>query len=433
VRAGRRSVRPFFDNTPTILDTYTTVKVKESRTVQLKLLSSPEKEFEETVSAYLGALNSVSQWVHKKKITNPLRLHDELYTKVRKKFKLKSQMTQSCFRQVSASYRSAKKNRYKWDKPLSFKKEAVVLNYPRDFKFNSDDSLSLNTLAGRKKVRFVCGQHQRNYLDNGWTRRSGRLVKRRDGWYFHVVVTKEFEVAEMDDRETVIGADLGINNIAVASTSTDKIRFFKGGETKNKKRQYERVTASLQSRKGTRSSRKVLGRLSGRETRFMADVNHCVSKGLIRWAAGFEKPVIALEDLTNIRRQLGVKDGTSSKAQRKGINRWSYFQLRIFIEYKAHELGIPVIYVNPAWTSRHCPRCGHTESGNRNGRRFECLACRYQNNADVVASINIRSKATSSRYILEEAGSPSMTPEVPSVDAEALRGTEVEGRDKPLP
>ncbi|MBU4489826.1 MAG: hypothetical protein KKE79_04245, partial [Actinobacteria bacterium] len=74
MRAGRRSVRPFFDNTPTILDTYTTVKVKESRTVQLKLLSSPEKEFEETVSAYLGALNLVSQWVYKKKITNPLRL-----------------------------------------------------------------------------------------------------------------------------------------------------------------------------------------------------------------------------------------------------------------------------------------------------------------------------------------------------------------------
>lgn len=410
------------------------MNIEETRTIQLKLMEAPEKDFDATVTAYRSALNMVSKYVFETKITNPLKLQRELYEKVRAKTKIKSQMTLNCFRQVSGAYRTAKKNGYKWEEPINFTRNSVLLDYPRDFKFNSDEELSINTLGKRKQVRFVCGDHQREYIDNGWKRRSGRLVKRGDGWYFHVSVSKEFEVPEIDDRVTVIGCDLGINNIAVAYNGEGKVLMAKGGEVKNKKRHYEHVRSSLQS-KGTQSAKRVLRDVSGRETRFMTDVNHQVSKQIVHWVAGFEKPVIALEDLRGIRRRVGTrKNKKSNKGSRRAINKWSYYQLRTFIEYKAHELGIPVIYVDPAYTSQHCPRCGHTEEGNRVGRNFKCLVCKYQNNADVVGAVNIRTKATFLRQDLEKAGCQSTSPEVPSDDAEAgSTRIDAEGRNKPLP
>ena len=41
------------------------------------------------------------------------------------------------------------------------------------------------------------------------------------------------------------------------------------------------------------------------------------------------------------------------------FNHLAFFQLQWFIEYKALAAGVPVVYVDPAYTSQDCPRCGH--------------------------------------------------------------------------
>ena len=48
----------------------------------------------------------------------------------------------------------------------------------------------------------------------------------------------------------------------------------------------------------------------------------------------------------------------------------SFFTLQRMVEKRAHDRGIPVIYVNPAYTSRRCCRCG--ELGRRSRKRFGC-------------------------------------------------------------
>ncbi|MBU4194913.1 MAG: transposase [Actinobacteria bacterium] len=399
----------------------------------------PPEEFSRTLERWLEALNFISRWAWKKKEFNYGKLQKALYRKVREKFGLKSQMTVNSFRQVSAGYRSTFANRRKKGRkpvriPVEFKNDSLLLNYPRDWKFKDGETLSLNTLEGRKPVRFSCGGHQRKYLDNGWVIGSGRLVRRKrgrgKGLYFNISVTREFEVGDIEDRATVVGVDLGINNIAVAKSSNGEHRFFEGGETKNRKRMFERTRGSLQA-KGTRSAKRTLKRLSGRERRFMADVNHRVSKELVEWVSTMEKPVMALENLEGIRERVNRESG---KKTRKAVNRWAYHQLRTFIAYKANALGIPVVLVSPRNTSRECPRCGYTEKDNRKGRSFKCLSCGYGNNSDLVAAGNTLSKATSSRQVLEEAGRSQPAPKGrPSMPKPLLGGIEAEGRPKLRP
>jgi hypothetical protein len=48
-----------------------------------------------------------------------------------------------------------------------------------------------------------------------------------------------------------------------------------------------------------------------------------------------------------------------------------------------------VSYVDPAYTSQTCPKCLVQDCRSRNGRRFNCVACGYEEHADVVGALNI--------------------------------------------
>jgi putative transposase len=183
----------------------------------------------------------------------------------------------------------------------------------------------------------------------------------------------------------VIGVDLGRREIATTSTG----KSWSGKQTQAIRDRYSRTRASIQ-RKRTRNSRRLLRRLSGRESRFQAWQNHNISKQLVAEAKQ-SSAALAFEDLTNIRDSLNQKP--RSKTERRRINNWAFYQLRSFTSYKAAMAGVPIVFVPPAYTSQTCSRCGHIhpESGRsyRNGKRFKCGHCGLEHDADVKEAINI--------------------------------------------
>jgi IS605 OrfB family transposase len=132
---------------------------------------------------------------------------------------------------------------------------------------------------------------------------------------------------------------------------------------------------------------------SGREKRFTRDVNHCLSKAIVQTAQGTGRG-IALEDLKGIRERIAARRTVTGKRQRRVLHSWAFFQLRAFIAYKAALAGVLVVYVNPAYTSQICSRCGHCEKANRRSQaKFLCVACGFSAHADLNAAENIRRAA----------------------------------------
>lgn len=97
---------------------------------------------------------------------------------------------------------------------------------------------------------------------------------------------------------------------------------------------------------------------------------------------------IALEDLTGIRSRVRLR-----KDQRTTLHSWSFHQLASFVEYKAQRAGVPLVYVDPAYTSQQCSDCGHIDRRNRQSQAtFACRSCGALMHADDNASHNIGRK-----------------------------------------
>ena len=136
-------------------------------------------------------------------------------------------------------------------------------------------------------------------------------------------------------------------------------------------------------------------------------MNHCISKKLVQKAKDTLRG-IALEDLSGIRERLGRKPKATPKAEteatttptksitvskplRRTLNSWSFFQLRLFVEYKSRLVGVPCIAVSPKYTSQRCSACGYTHKQNRKTQAdFLCGSCGYATHADYNAACNIQ-------------------------------------------
>jgi len=142
-------------------------------------------------------------------------------------------------------------------------------------------------------------------------------------------------------------------------------------------KKYKALRSSLQRCK----LYKKLKQTKGKESRKVKDINHKISKQIVQFAKD-NKCGIKLEDLTGIR-----NSKKNNRTFRYTLNSWSYYQLGAMIAYKALLAGIPVQYIDPAYTSQNCSRCGHL--GKRNGKVFKCAHCNHTGHADVNASFNI--------------------------------------------
>lgn len=185
------------------------------------------------------------------------------------------------------------------------------------------------------------------------------------------------------EKETIIpehyiGVDLNATGHAavVGNPQTGKI-WKLGKQCQHVHKKYKNIRRSLQKQ----GKYGMVKRIKDRESRIVRDLNHKMSRKIVEIAKS-SGCGIKMEDLEGIR-----KTTKQAKSFRYSLNSWSFYQLRQFVEYKAKLQGITVAYIEPAYTSKTCSRCGHI--GNRNGKSFKCPTCGYVENADVNASFNI--------------------------------------------
>ena len=140
---------------------------------------------------------------------------------------------------------------------------------------------------------------------------------------------------------------------------------------------------------GTKSAKRHLRKISGKEKRFKAEVNHVISKSIIRSLNPGD--TLVLEDLK------GIRSKKMRKRVRTLIHNWSFYQLETFLKYKGDAKGISIVYEKANYTSQECSSCGYCARSNRKTQAsFCCGKCGFRINADLNASRNICARGLSS-------------------------------------
>ncbi|MBP1986333.1 RNA-guided endonuclease InsQ/TnpB family protein [Halolamina salifodinae] len=364
-------------------------EVRRTVIVKLDIDGSDATLLHETVEEYLLACNYVVQdaWQDDYKPTSKTELHDRTYSDVREQTRLQANLVQSARNRAAEAIKGVVA---RWENGKEASQPHFTtpsVHYDKRSATFHDDRVSLSTVNGRVEAEYALPPEgdnpQTKYLRNDEYEVTGATLQYRDAtdtFFLHIGTKAEVESEIPDDGDaensTVLGVDLGIEQIAITSTG----QFWSGGYLNHRRREYERVRGDLQQT-GTESAHRTIKQMGGRETRWAEDYLHRISKAIVQEAVAHECDMIAFEELTDIRDRMPGS---------KKFHAWAFRRLYDYVAYKAEAEGIETTQVDPAYTSKRCSKCGTTLDENRPSQeKFCCQKCGYEVNADYNAAKNI--------------------------------------------
>ena len=276
----------------------------------------------------------------------------------------------------------------------------------------SNDYKKKHQVKAQPLFRIKVGDNtQRSILEAIASGRYGvgesQLVYKKKKWFLYLTYQFEPEDNRLDP-EKVLGVDLGVAYVLYASSKDSFGRFSISGEESHIKPdgRKERVNVLDYAEKleqntwdrqkqarycgegrighGTKKRLEPVYQAGSRLANHRDTLNHRWSKALVDYAVKNGFGIIQMEDLSGIKEDTGFP---------KRLRHWTYFDLQSKIQYKAEEKGVKVIKVNSQYTSQRCSKCGYIDSKNRpEQKKFHCLKCGFETNADFNASQNLSIK-----------------------------------------
>lgn len=219
-------------------------------------------------------------------------------------------------------------------------------------------------------------------------------------WFVSIQTAREVDVA-VPDATTAVGIDVGINRFATFSDASflaplNSFRKHEQRLAKYQRRMSRMVKFSNNWKKSKARVQRIHSRIANCRRDYLHKASHSISQN---------HALVCIEDLKvrNMSRSAAgtaQAPGTNVRAKaslNKSILDQGWAEFRRQLEYKLAWNGAWLIAVPPQYTSQTCPCCGHVSADNRKTQaQFLCVACGYENHADVVGAINILSRGMES-------------------------------------
>jgi putative transposase len=208
-----------------------------------------------------------------------------------------------------------------------------------------------------------------------------RVVRRHDGYYAQFLIDHHREEnKELTGKQ--VGLDVGLNHFYTDNfgEKVDNPRFLRKDERKIKRLQ-RRLSNTNKGSKNRAKARNKLGRAHLKVSRRRND-----------WVCKLAQHVIQSNDLVAIE-NLKVRNLVKNHCLAKSISDAAWYRFREWLEYFSQVYGVPVIAVNPNYTSQNCSNCGHKVVKTLSTRTHKCPHCGYVAARDENTAINILKSA----------------------------------------
>lgn len=204
-----------------------------------------------------------------------------------------------------------------------------------------------------------------------------RVIRRHDGYYAQFLIDHQRE-EEKELTRKQIGLDVGLSHFYTDSEGNkiENPRFLRKGERRIKKLQ-KRLSRKKKGSKNRSKARNRLGRAHLKVSRRRND-----------WVCKEAQRVIESNDLVAVE-NLKVRNMVKNHKLAKSISDAAWYRFREWLEYLGSIYGVPVIAVEPAYTSQNCSKCGEKVVKTLSTRTHKCPHCGYEADRDENAAINI--------------------------------------------
>lgn len=354
------------------------LKIAAPTTRKRDWLSSTAQAFRDGVQAVLTVAES-------EKTSSRAKLHTACYQGVRESTGLPSDYARMVINAgvaLARSYWGLRKGKRKASFPKVGKSQGIGLGV---------NAYTVTSKAGRFFLRASTGKrgeymwlplavpvHMASKLK--FVHGDAKLFQRGTDWFVMLPLRIPHTPAVRDGDPVVIGVDLGVVKLMTAVTP-DGVRIWNGLPVRHRRERYATLRKRLQRHHRTDRVKAQ----SGRERRWMCDLNHKLSREIVDLARFYPNAVLAFEQLDGIRDRV-----RGSKKFNRMMSSWTFRDLVDKVRYKAEAAGVGVVFVDPRGTSRTCPACGHSTRSNRPTQaEFRCVECGKRGNADIVAATNI--------------------------------------------
>ncbi|XHR83998.1 MAG: RNA-guided endonuclease InsQ/TnpB family protein [Gloeotrichia echinulata GP01] len=261
-----------------------------------------------------------------------------------------------------------------------------VKGFPNFKKKGRNDSFTLDGAIhiDHKKVRVPVIGWLKTYeiLPFGYKPKSVTISKQANKWLISWKI--ELETSETPKKEEFVGVDLGINHLAILSTTEvfAGAKSYKKSEQKLARMQYLNRHKQVGSSNYRKAQIKI-ARLHQKIANIRKDTLHKITTYISKNHA-----VIGIEDL-NVSGMLA--NGKLSKA----IADMGFYEFRRQLEYKSQLYGSKLVIVDRFYpSSKTCSSCGEKKSSlSLSQRVFQCDNCGFECNRDLNAAINLRKEA----------------------------------------
>ena len=301
--------------------------------------------------------------------------------------KAPSQILQQSLKDLEKSYKNF------FNKTSDFPKfknrsNKASFRYPQGFNLEEE-----NARIFMPKLGFVRYRKSRNIIG----KIKNVTVSLKAGKWFVSIQTEDELKDPIHPAASSVGIDLGCIRFATLSDGIYvKPCDFKCHESRLKKYQ-RRMSRKVKFSKNWQKEKCKVQKVNAKIAHIRNDYLHKLTTEIVK-----NNSLVAIEDLA-VKKMTKSASGTNKtpgeKAKKRGLNRsilnqgWNEFARQI--EYKMKWSGGTFMRVPAYYTSTTCPdeKCGHIDKNNRKTQAlFKCVACGYENNADLVAAINIEAR-----------------------------------------
>lgn len=310
-------------------------------------------------------------------IKGRLRLRNRIYREFQDKYKVGSHFPYSV---AEVAWSISKKHRRWQRRPLA---KRLMLKMESQGYSLHHGIFSLPFKKGTSvMIPLDYGEYQRSFLTSETLKRGSVTLTERD-----VIIAYSKEVSlripirrigiDLNEKMAVTSDGVGYDLSKVARLRTEYgIR---------------RARFSCKHSRDRRLLRKFGSSL--REKGRVSQLLHNKAKEIVKTAIEKQQGIV-LERLQGIRNAHRRGNGEGRDTRRR-IAEWPFRLFQKYIAYKAAWEGVPVEFVNPAWTSQTCHLCRHVNRKlARTEREWRCPNCGAILDRDLNAAINIERRGT---------------------------------------